>query len=54
MKGKSVAANTGGAWIQGLKCYSCPDNQLRKKLGALQLLCTYVFKMLCLEHASYN
>ena len=28
--GESVRTG-GGAWVQGIRCYSCPNNELRKK-----------------------
>lgn len=30
-EGKVYCRKYGGAWIQGIRCYSCPYNQLRKK-----------------------
>jgi hypothetical protein len=32
-EGKVYCRKHGGTWIQGVKCYSCPNNQLRKKSG---------------------
>lgn len=29
--GKIYCRKQGGLWIQGIRCYSCPNNQLRKK-----------------------
>ena len=30
-EGKVYCRRYGGAWIQGITCYSCPQNELRKK-----------------------
>ena len=31
--GKVYCRKHGGAWIPGIRCYSCPDNELRKQKG---------------------
>jgi hypothetical protein len=36
-EGQVYCRKHGGTWTQGIKCYTCPDNQLRKKGGGKEV-----------------
>ena len=42
-----VYCRRAGVWIQGIRCYSCPDNKLRKKEAKKWIpKCMYFVKMI--------